>query len=113
MQRQYKKKFFFLGGVMDVIAIATYLFYSLGNGRILFIPISFIHFLYLRISALKAVLRLCSRHCYATNSIIVLFILFCAMFLRQNYLVSLFFGDSGVYAFCYRKLLNLRNTVVT
>ncbi len=31
---------------MDVIAIATYLFYSLGNGRILFIPISFIHFLF-------------------------------------------------------------------
>ena len=46
MQRQYKKiHFFFFGGVMDVIAIATYLFYSLGNGRIpFFIPISFIHF---------------------------------------------------------------------
>ncbi len=34
MQRQYKNTFFFWG-VMDVIAIATYLFYSLGNGRIL------------------------------------------------------------------------------
>ena len=43
---------------------------------------------------LKAVLRLCSRHCYATNSIIVLFILFCAMFLRQK-LFSFSFGDSG------------------
>lgn len=43
---------------MDVIAIATYLFYSLGNGRIPFIPISFIHFLYLRISVLKAVFTL-------------------------------------------------------
>ncbi len=58
MQRQYKKYILLFWGVMDVIAIATYLFYSLGNGRILFIPISFIHFLYLRISVLKAVFTL-------------------------------------------------------
>lgn len=35
MQRQYKKYILLFWGVMDVIAIATYLFYSLGNGRIL------------------------------------------------------------------------------
>uniref|UniRef100_UPI0013D62A7F hypothetical protein n=1 Tax=Escherichia coli TaxID=562 RepID=UPI0013D62A7F len=36
MQRQYKKYILLFWGVMDVIAIATYLFYSLGNGRIPF-----------------------------------------------------------------------------
>lgn len=35
MQRQYKKYILLFGG-MDVIAIATYLFYSLGNDRIPF-----------------------------------------------------------------------------
>lgn len=37
MQRQYKKYILLFWGVMDVIAIATYLFYSLGNGRIPFL----------------------------------------------------------------------------
>lgn len=36
MQRQYKKYILLFWGVMDVIAIATYLFYSLGNDRIPF-----------------------------------------------------------------------------
>lgn len=36
MHRQYKKYILLFWGVMDVIAIASYLFYSIGNGRIPF-----------------------------------------------------------------------------
>lgn len=98
---------------MDVIAIATYLFYSLGNGRIPFYS-DIVHSL----SLLKDIGVEGGFYAYAvatvTLQIVLLFSLFFSAqcFLRQNYLVSLF-GDSGVYAFCYRKLFNLRNTVVT
>lgn len=85
MQRQYKKYILLFWGVMDVIAIATYLFYSLGNGRIPFYS-DIVHSLSLLkdIGVEGGFLRLCSRHCYATNSIIVLFILFCAMFFKTK-----------------------------
>ena len=77
MQRQYKKYILLFWGVMDVIAIATYLFYSLGNGRIPFYS-DIVHSL----SLLKDIGV--EGGFYATNSIIALFILFCAMFFKTK-----------------------------
>ncbi len=58
MQRQYKKYILLFWGVMDVIAIPHICSTRLVMVVSLFIPISFIHFLYLRISVLKAVFTL-------------------------------------------------------
>ena len=85
MQRQYKKYILLFWGVMDVIAIATYLFYSLGNGRIPFYS-DIVHSLSLLkdIGVEGGFYAYAGRHCYATNSIIALFILFCAMFFKTK-----------------------------
>ncbi|BBU78931.1 hypothetical protein EIMP300_03310 [Escherichia coli] len=90
MQRQYKKYILLFWGVMDVIAIATYLFYSLGNGRIPFYS-DIVHSL----SLLKdigveggfyayAVATVTLQIVFKKNAPIVLFILFCAMFFKTK-----------------------------
>lgn len=85
MQRQYKKYILLFWGVMDVIAIATYLFYSLGNGRIPFYS-DIVHSL----SLLKDIGVEGGFYAYAvatvTLQIVLLFslILFCAMFFKTK-----------------------------
>lgn len=114
MQRQYKKYILLFWGVMDVIAIATYLFYSVGNGRIPFYS-DIVH----SISLLKTIGIEGGFYAYAvatvTLQIVLLFSLFFSAqsFLKQKLFSFSFFCDSGIYAFCYRKLFNLRNTVDT
>lgn len=85
MQRQYKKYILLFWGVMDVIAIATYLFYSLGNDRIPFYS-DIVHSL----SLLKDIGVEGGFYAYAvatvTLQIVLLFSLFffCAMFFKKK-----------------------------
>ncbi len=85
MQRQYKKYILLFWGVMDVIAIATYLFYSLGNDRIPFYS-DIVHSL----SLLKDIGVEGGFYAYAvatvTLQIVLLFSLFffCAMFFKTK-----------------------------
>lgn len=91
MQRQYKKYILLFWGVMDVIAIATYLFYSVGNGRIPFYS-DIVH----SISLLKAIGIEGGFYAYAvatvTLQIVLLFSLFFSAqsFLKQKLFSSLF-----------------------
>ena len=100
MQRQYKKYILLFWGVMDVIAIATYLFYSLGNGRIPFYS-DIVHSL----SLLKDIGVEGGFYAYAvatvTLQIVLLFSLFFSAqcFLRQKLFSFSFLAYSGVYAF--------------
>lgn len=90
MQRQYKKYILLFWGVMDVIAIATYLFYSVGNGRISFYS-DIVH----SISLLKAIGIEGDFYAYAVATVTLqIVLLFSLFFSAQSFLKQKLFSFS-------------------